>query len=427
MSRLEEIPGLSPERSIFWETLEVIFRWRKFIFVCVATVCLITAVAAFFLPKWYRASASVLPPERGAMDMNLSTIFRGGVPFLGGELAIPFAASPSDVLAAMAQSDAVLLGVIQDLSLAKRYETSSTETLLKAVRGNLFVKATTEGIVQISYEDKDPKLAYDVALSVLTNLDRVNQKRGSTKARATRLFVESRSKETETALQAARDSLKAFQLSNRALDLDEQTKALISSAAAVKAQLVSDRIARATLKREFSETHPEVQKLEGRIASTEQELKRLEERGSKGSFLGVAMSALPGLSQELAIRIRDVAIQEKLFELLTEQYEQAKIQEAKDTPTISVLDYPRVPEYQVRPKRLKMVLNAFFISFFVSLGMVFLREYFERMRTADPARYQAVASLASRIRAELVSPFRKNSKVVQALKGSSDRERGQNG
>ncbi|MCI0331292.1 MAG: Wzz/FepE/Etk N-terminal domain-containing protein [candidate division Zixibacteria bacterium] len=410
MSRLEEIPGFSPERSILWEALEVIFRWRKFIFACVTVVCLITAATVFLLPKWYRASASVLPPERGAMDMNLSSIFRGGVPFLGGELAIPFSASPSDVLVAIAQSDAVLLGVIQDLSLGKRYKTSSIEALLGALRGNLSVKTTTEGIVQISYEDKDPKRAYETVQSVLTNLDRVNQRRGSTKARANRLFVEGRLSETEKALQGAQDSLKSFQLANRALNLDEQTKALIASAATVKAQVVADRIALATLKRELSETHPEVQKLEGKIASTEQELRRLEERGSKGSFLGVAMAALPGLAQELAIRLRNVAIQEKLFELLTEQYEQAKIQEAKDTPTISVLDYPRVPEYKIRPKRLKMVLTAFFISFFVSLGMVFLREYFERMRTADPARYQAVASLASRIRAELVSPFRRNSK-----------------
>ena len=378
MSRLEEIPGLSQERSLLWEALEVSFRWRKFIFACVATVCILTAGAAFLLPKWYRASATVLPPERGTMDMNLSTIFRGGVPFLGGELALPFAASPSDVLAVMTQSDAVLVGVISDLSLSKVYETSSTETLLKALRSSLTVKTTTEGMVLISYEDKNPQRAYLVVQSVLTNLDRVNQRRGSTKARATRLFVEARLKGTEKALQTAQDSLKAFQL--------------------------------ATLKRELSETHPDVQQLEGKIASAAQELKRLEERGSKGSFLGVAMSALPGLSQELGIRVRDVAIQEKLFELLTEQYEQSKIQEAKDTPTISVLDYPRVPEGKVRPKRLKMILKAFFISLFVSLGMVFTREYFERLRTADPARYQAVASLASRIRSELVSPFRKNSK-----------------
>lgn len=410
MSRLEGLSGLEGEKSLFWESLEVIFRWRKFIFACVTVVCLITAVTVFLLPKWYRAAATVLPPERGAMDMNLSTIFRGGMPFLGGELAIPFSASPSDVLAAMAQSDAVLLGVIKDLSLAKRYNTASVETLLKALRGNLLIKTTTEGIVQIGYEDTDPKLAYEVVQSILTNLDWVNQRRGSTKARANRLFVEGRLKETEKALQVAQDSLKSFQLTNRALDLDEQTKALISAAATVKAQLVSDRIALATLKRELSETHPEVQKLEGKIASTEYELRRLEERGSKGSFLGVAMSALPGLSQELAIRIRNVAIQEKLFELLTEQYEQTKIQEAKDTPTISVLDYPRVPEYKIRPKRLKMILTAFFISLFVSLGLVFTREYFERMRTADPSRYQAVISLASRIRAELVLPFRKNSK-----------------
>lgn len=409
MSRLGEVPGLSPERSVFWEALEVVFKRRKFIFGVVFIVSVLTAVYAFLLPKWYRASASVLPPERGAMDMNLSTLFRGGLPVFGAELAIPFAASPSDVLAVMAESDAVLLGVASDLSLAKKYEITSTELLLRTVRGGLAVKTSTEGIVQISYEDQDPKLAYEVVQSVLANLDRVNQRRGSTKARATRLFVETRLKETEKNLQEAQDSLKAFQLTNKALDLDEQTKALVSSAATVKAQLVADQIQLATLKRELSETHPEVQKLEGKIASTEGELKKLEERGSKGSFLGVAMSALPGLVQELAIRLRNVAIQEKLFELLIEQYEQAKIQEAKDTPTISVLDYPRVPEFKIRPKRIKVVLTGFFISFLVALAFVFTEEYFTRMKTSDPTRYEAMRSLAVRIRAEL-PVLRKNSK-----------------
>lgn len=408
MSRLEEIPGLGPERSVFWESLEVIFRWRKFIFAAVASVCVVTAVIAFLLPKWYRASATVLPPERGGMDMNLSTLFKGGVPFLGGDLAIPFAASPSDVLAAMAGSDAVLLGVISDLSLSKVYRISSTETLLKTLRANLSLKTTSEGIVQISYDDKNPKLAYEVVASVLSSLDRVNQRRGSTKARAARLFVEGRLKETEKALQAARDSLKAFQLANKALDLDEQTKALVSSAGVLKAQLLADRILLASLKQELSETHPDVQRLQSKIASTEQELKKMEEKGNKGSFLGVAMAALPGLSQEFAIRLRDVTIQEKLYELLSEQYEQAKIQEAKDTPTISVLDYPRVPEFKVRPKRLNLVLLAFFISLGVSLALIFTREYFERMKSANPSRYQAVVSLASRIRSEL-PVFRKNS------------------
>jgi uncharacterized protein involved in exopolysaccharide biosynthesis len=410
MSRLEGIPGLEPERSVFWESLDVIFKRWKFIFGVVFTVSVLTGVAAFLLPKWYRASASVLPPERGAMDMNLSTLFRGGLPVFGAELAIPFAASPSDVLAVMAGSDAVLLGVVSDLSLANKYEISSTELLLRAVRGNLLVKTSTEGIVQISYEDKDPKLAYEAVQSVLSNLDRVNQRRGSTKARATRLFVEERLKETEKNLQEAQDSLKAFQLTNKALNLDEQTKALVSSAGVLKAELVSDQIQLATLKRELSETHPDVQKLEGKIASTAQQLKKLEERGSKGSFLGVAMSALPGLAQELAIRVRNVAVQEKLFQLLTEQYEQAKIQEAKDTPTISVLDYPRVPEFKIRPKRIKMILTGFFISFLVALSFVFAGEYFTRMKTADPSRYEAMRSLAARIRAELPI-LRKNSKT----------------
>ncbi len=408
MTRLEEIPGFSPERPVFWETLEVIFRWRKFLFWAVLTVTLLTGVVAFLLPKWYRATASILPPERAAVDMNLSSIFRGGVPFLGGDLAIPFAASPSDVLAAVAQSDAVLIGVAADLSLSKVYQIPSLEILLKVLRGSLQVKTTTEGIVQIAYENKDPKRAYEVVQSLLANLDRVNQRRGSTKARATRLFVEGRLKETEKALQAARDSLKAFQLANKALNLDEQTKALVSSAGVLKAQMLADQIQLSGLKGELSETHPEVQKLEAKIASTEKELKKLEEKGSKGSFLGVAMAALPGLSQEFAIRLRDVAVQEKLYELLSEQYEQSKIQEAKDTPTISVLDYPRVPEFKIRPKRLKLILMGFFVSLFVTLALVLTREYFERMKTADPSRYQAVASLASRIRAEL-PVFRKNS------------------
>ncbi len=110
------------------------------------------------------------------------------------------------------------------------------------------------------------------------------------------------------------------------------------------------------------------------------------DRQNKRLFVGQAASKkfflenrLKEIEQELSqidnLLSRDAKIKEMLFELLTREYEIAKIEEAKSMPTIQVLDKAIAPEHKFKPKRKRMVLFAGMAGLFISVLVVFVREH----------------------------------------------------
>jgi uncharacterized protein involved in exopolysaccharide biosynthesis len=77
---------------------------------------------------------------------------------------------------------------------------------------------------------------------------------------------------------------------------------------------------------------------------------------------------------------RDALIQQKLFELLTQQYELAKIEEAKDELTFQVIDYAIAPETRIKPQRTLMVVLAGVVSLFLGIFIVFFLEYLYKQK-----------------------------------------------
>ena len=82
-------------------------------------------------------------------------------------------------------------------------------------------------------------------------------------------------------------------------------------------------------------------------------------------------SEVPNLEIELMRLKREVEIQSKLYAFLTQQYEESKIQEARDTPTIQILDEAHIPIKRYQPKRTLMVIGYSLIAFILSSLYVF--------------------------------------------------------
>jgi uncharacterized protein involved in exopolysaccharide biosynthesis len=68
---------------------------------------------------------------------------------------------------------------------------------------------------------------------------------------------------------------------------------------------------------------------------------------------------------------RDAEIQTKILTFMLPLYEQEKIEEKRETPTVLVLDKPYVAERKKKPKRLTMVIVWTFIGF-LSSSMFFI-------------------------------------------------------
>ena len=106
----------------------------------------------------------------------------------------------------------------------------------------------------------------------------------------------------------------------------------------------------------------------------------------------IPFNELPALGMQLGRLIREAKIQEKVFELVTSQYEMAKIEEAKDINTIQILDSAVPPDKKSSPKRALIVILSTVVALFLSIFLAFFVEYIQRLKIEDKERYQQLVN-----------------------------------
>jgi uncharacterized protein involved in exopolysaccharide biosynthesis len=380
--------------------LSILIGYRRFILLNFLGVCVAVAVLSLFLPSWYTASTSILPPQRGGLGLGLgaASSLAGGISEFGTSMSLPFMASPSDVIAAILKSQTVALAVIEKEYLMKTYHSKTKEDALREVFSHTQVKVTPEGIISLSFEDRNRFKAAGVANCFMEELDRVNRETNISQAKNARIFIEERLAQTKKDLTKAEEDLRKFQEENKAVSLDEQMKASIEEAANLKAQMVATEIELNLLRKTMSPSHSQIQELQSRINEIKRqldiwELGNQQEESKEKKILDIPFSQVPSLSLDLARLVREVRIQSGVFELLTNQYEQYKIQETKDTPTIQVLDKAFPPERRSKPKRALLVGLAGIVSLFTSVVFVFGLEYLKISKERNPEELERIQTL----------------------------------
>jgi uncharacterized protein involved in exopolysaccharide biosynthesis len=385
----------------FWDYIAILVRWRKLIVINFVVVCLIAIGVSFVIPRWYKAKATLLPPEENARSSVLTSLLTN-IPLAG--LTIPGATTSADLFVAILGSRTVAEGVIQKLDLMEIYDSKNLEEAIRTLHEHSDIGITKEGIIAIEVEEKDPHLAARVANSYIDELDRVNQETSISQAKNKRLFVEGRLEETQIELARAENELRQFQEKNKAISLPDQISAAIERAAQLKAEQVSLEIQLGVLLKTASPSHPQVELLRSKISEIQKQMEKIE-FGSPPDFdtpipesagntgFHVPFAKVPSVGLELARLTRNLKIQEVLFELLTQEYEQAKIEEAKDTPTVQVLDVASPPIRKSKPNRKIFVIFMGFLSLFFSLAYVYSVEYLRGLQQTRAEEYNRILGL----------------------------------
>jgi uncharacterized protein involved in exopolysaccharide biosynthesis len=222
-------------------------------------------------------------------------------------------------------------------------------------------------------------LATEIVNYILSKLDKVNKTLQTDEARFQRLFMEKRYEEAILNLQESEEKLRLFQMENNTLDLAEQTRAAIRIGAEIKSQILIDEVKLGILNKTYKKDHPEIDKLTMEITELEEQLANLDYNShdsvNPNYNLFPKFSEVPNLEIELMRLQREVEIQSKLYAFLTQKYEESKIQEARDTPTIQILDDASSPIKRFKPKRTIMVLGYSLIAFVLSALYVILLEF----------------------------------------------------
>jgi len=183
-------------------------------------------------------------------------------------------------------------------------------------------------------------------------------------------------------LKKAEDELKSFAQQNKIVQVDSQAKASIEGIARLKAEIASREVQLSVLRTYQTDESQEVKVLLTGIRKLQQETGKLSGSGTGGEGIP-SIGNVPGVGLEYARRMRDVKVHEAVFEQLTKQYEVAKLNEAKDSSTIQVLDSAVVPFQKSKPKRSLMIILATVTAFFCSVFLAFILEYLGKLPQSD--------------------------------------------
>jgi uncharacterized protein involved in exopolysaccharide biosynthesis len=376
----------------------VLAKRKKLILSITFGAAVITAIISLIMTPIYRAETKILPPAGGSSSaLALLGQMGGGLSDLaGGVLGVK---TPADLYIGLAKSRTVTDRIIDRFHLMELYSAKYMVDARRQLSENVLSASADKksGLITLSVEDKDPQRAADMANAFVDELNNLNKGLAITESAQRRLFFEDQLNDTKTALAEAEEAMKGFQEKTGVLQVEEQAKAVIEGIAAFRGQIAAKEVELRVMRTYSTPNNPDLQMAEAALKGMKSELGKLESRAGTGHDPLMPTGRMPEVGLEYMRKLRDLKFNETLFEIMTKQYELAKLDEAKEATLIQIVDRAVPPDKRVRPKRTLMVLIAAFMGFFLSVFVAFFLEYKEKA-AGDPETRERFETLKKYIR-----------------------------
>ncbi len=405
-----------PGEPLWIARAHLLLAQRRLLFRTAAVALALSLLLVCLIPKRYTATARIMPPDsNGGTGALLLTALAGRGSNLGtlGGIAGGLLGSHSStaLFLDLLRSGTVTGGIIDRFDLQhvyrKRYRVDAAKTL---TRRTDITDDKKSGVITVSFGDTDPTRARDVVQAYLDGLNRIVTHTSTSTARAERVFIEHRLQGVQADLESAQQRLADFSSRNSTVDIKEQTRAMVDAGARVQGELMVEQAGLESLRQIYGDGNVRLRSAEARIGSLRHDLDRLAGSStdlSAGTASGANLGAgaddagktalarsglypplrqLPRLAVPFADLYRDMRVQETAYELLTQQYEISRLEEAKDVPIVSVIDPPGVPEKKSFPPRLWLSLALTTAVMLLEVAVLILRDEWERLPADDPRR-----------------------------------------
>lgn len=365
----------------------------------VAITTILVIIISFMLPCKYTAFATLMPPQeksKNALEGVLSEVGMAG-------LSLNNAGSSSEIMVEILHSRSVGERVLNkyfhcksdSLPLDQILKFPSVDMGLIRMRRKVHFSTSKHGIITVAVELGDAQLAADVANAYVEALDAVNQEKSVSRAKNSRIYIESQLQETENKLVEVTRRLAGFQRQYKAISLDEQMTAAIQQAGELKGQIIAKQVQLGVMQQNMKGENPLVVRGQMEINELQRRYRELQiGNGKESDEFYVPFSEVPEIGLQLSELTREAKVQETVWELLNQQYYQAKIQEAQDTPTVQVLDRAVPPVLKSFPRRKLLVIIFGLLSLIVGILWAFVKEYLARpeIRPGDKKQVDEIVS-----------------------------------
>lgn len=407
------------ERSI--AKLRLLWDRRSVLARISAVGLVIAALIAFLIPNRYTSTTRLMPPDQGSengMAMLAALAGKAGSALGGLGAQLLGLKTTGDLFIGILRSRTVQDDLISKFDLRKSYGDKRWEDARKDLAERTDVSQDRKSeIIEISVTDRSPQRAQKMAEEYVAELNTVVTSLNTSSAHRERVFLEGRLNQVQQNLESAEKQFSQFASKNTAIDIQEQGKAMIQAGASLEGQLIAAQTQMEGLRQVFTDNNVRVRETQARIDEIRRQLRKLGgtsesnigDQGSSGNSKNDAATLyppirrLPILGVTYADLYRQTKVQEAVFEALTQEYELAKVEEAKETPSVKVLDPANTPEKKSSPYRLLIMLAGTIIAGGFGIAWLLGEAKWHEIDKDDPGKLltqEVIHSLATRI------PFR---------------------
>ena len=395
---------------LLWLNRRTVGRWTLYGIVLATIISLV-------IPKQYESTTQLMPADTksgGGLGMAMMAAIgggggKGGGGLLGGSGGLGGlggiasdllgAKDPGAVWADMLGSRSVEDRIIDRFALRKVYRVDYWEAARKVLKEKTQISVDRKsGVITIVVTDRQPQRAQQMAQAYIDELDRLNALVATSSARRERIFLEQRLQEVKHNLADASGQFAQYASNNTVIDVDAQTKAMVEGAAVLQGQLIAAQSELDGLQQIYTANNVRVRSLKARVDELRSQLQKMG--GSDASLDPATASSSQSQSDQLYPSIRklpllgvrwldlyrETKIQQAVYGMLTEEYESAKIEEAKEIPTVKVLDPPSWPERRSSPRRTLIVLLGMMLAFVGGIVWVLGTAAWQHMDPNDPRK-----------------------------------------
>lgn len=357
-------------------------RGQKTIFRITLGIFAIVTAVAFLLPYRYTSTVSFVPPNMGSSNSMASAV-AGQLAALGGGDLIGAVKNPGDLYAGILRSRSIASGLVKRFELMKVYRVSKESVAEKTLESDTDIAVDMKSsIVTVNVTAKSPTLAHDLAGAFMDALRETNGRLALSQSSQRRLFFGQQLEREKNDLEDAEVELKKTEENSGLIAPTGQTEAQIRTIAETQAQVAVRQVELAALRDSATEQNPEVIRLRSEIGDLQGQLAQLQRGNSSASITAIPTSKVPELQLEYVRKEREVKYHEALFDMLSRQYEAARLDEARDAPVLQVLDPPSYPDTKSSPKRSLYMLGGLVVGFFGSSLWVLLRDRIREARAS---------------------------------------------
>lgn len=411
------------ERSI--ARLRLLWNERRLL-ARVAGVGLVGAVLlALLLPNQFTSVARLMPPDQGSEQgaALLATLAgRAGGALTGLAANVLGIKTTGDLFIGVLKSVTVQDDVIHKFNLQKTYHDSYLEDARKDLARHTGISEDAKsGIITISVTDHDPRRAAAMVREYIYKLNWMVNHLSTSSAHRERVFLDQRLSQVQEKLEKDEQQFSQFASQKGAIDIPEQGKAMVTAAAGLQGQLIAAQAELEGLRQIYTDNNVRVRLLQARVNNLHKALEKLGGIGadekSSAAQLYPSLKQLPLLGVKYADLLRRTKVQEAVFEALTEQDEMAKVEEAKEIPSVKVLDPPLVPQKKSFPPRFLITLLGMFGTVAVGSVWVLSKSAWEAVDPSDPRKAMA-QQVWKDVRSSLPWCARNGSKLQAKGKGA---------